>query len=388
MDFLLSDELLEFSHVLRDFLRQSDTRTPRRVCIEQDTKKRLPEKEARSPLWKQIAELGLLSASLPEDCDGLALGSLGYSIAAEASGEFLLSDPLFETVALGAIPLVTLGDRELTRDTLSAIGGGATAVTGGYEELLRDRRQLGRASEGSQDSFTLTGTWSNVPAVCRSDSVILPALLSDNQSLELFAVSIPENEQRISREYSLDLVRQFYTLRLEGVSGVRLTSGPLAEPLISAFRDLLYASIAAELVGVGRQAIAMTVEYVKQREQYGRPVGSFQAVQHQLVDALLAVEQSHALERFAFWCCDHDINQRSIACKAAKAFAGERMVRVVETALQLHGGIGFTFEYDLHLYLRRAQSLAHWFAAPGEDFEEISRMYLTQLDPPVAVTSP
>ena len=128
----------------------------------------------------------------------------------------------------------------------------------------------------------------------------------------------------------------------------------------------------AELIGVSRRALELTVDYVSTRKQFGAPIGSFQAIQHKLADVLLSIDSAEALTRFAAWSADHDSRQFVELATAAKGYCSDVLPRAIESTLQAHGGIGFTYEYDLHLYLRRAQMAASLFGTADERYQKLA----------------
>jgi alkylation response protein AidB-like acyl-CoA dehydrogenase len=147
---------------------------------------------------------------------------------------------------------------------------------------------------------------------------------------------------------------------------------PLAPATYEAWRDRAHVSLAAEMVGVARRIFEMSLEYAKQRYQFDVPIGSFQAIQHKLADMSLGVERATAAVQYAAMTCDADDPHRPFACHAAKAAAGDAARRMVKDGAQIHGGIGYTWEHDLHLYLRRATADEYQFGATGWHLDRIA----------------
>ena len=132
----------------------------------------------------------------------------------------------------------------------------------------------------------------------------------------------------------------------------------------------------SELCAVAAKVLEMTLEYVKIRKQFGKAIGSFQAIQHRLAEMCLLSEQAISLNRFAVWCLDNDSQQFPQAALGAKGFASEFVPQLIEMAIQVHGGIGFTYEYDLHLYLRRALMLSETYISKSKSYQQLAESLL------------
>ncbi|HWK26032.1 MAG TPA: acyl-CoA dehydrogenase family protein [Solirubrobacter sp.] len=179
----------------------------------------------------------------------------------------------------------------------------------------------------------------------------------------VFAVADPEIEPL----RALDATRPLFAVRANG--GVRVEVPPLAWEGVAV-------AAAAEAVGVAARVTGMAVEYAKERRQFGRPIGSYQAVSHACAQMYLETEGARSLTYWAAWALDHDPEQAPLAAACAKAYASDAAVHVCRSALQVHGGIGFTWEHDLHLFLKRAESSARAFAAPREQRERVAELLL------------
>jgi alkylation response protein AidB-like acyl-CoA dehydrogenase len=150
---------------------------------------------------------------------------------------------------------------------------------------------------------------------------------------------------------TVDFSRRVFQLDTDGLA---VPGSPLDAGRYDAWRDRAYVSIAAEMVGTARRIFDMSLAYAKEREQFDRPIGSFQAIQHKLADMSLALERSTSAVQYAAMTCDAATADRALVCHSAKAAAGEAARRILKDGAQIHGGIGYTWEHDLHLYLRRA----------------------------------
>jgi alkylation response protein AidB-like acyl-CoA dehydrogenase len=167
-----------------------------------------------------------------------------------------------------------------------------------------------------------------------------------------------------------------FSRRLFEVEAPRDSRSPLATDVVARWRDRVHASLAAEMVGTARRIFEMSLEYAKERKQFDVPIGSFQAIQHKLADMSLALERATAAVHYAAMTIDGDDPQRSKACHVAKAAAGEAARRILKDGIQIHGGIGYTWEHDLHLYLRRAAADEYLFGSTGWHLDRVAALLI------------
>jgi len=270
----------------------------------------------------------------------------------EELGYALAPTPLLSTIS-AALLLVAAGSDEQRRRWLEPIAAGETRATlalyDAGQPWAPDASRLVADAGG-----TLTGTKVAVPDAAGCDVLVIAGAGGRHFLVESGAPGV-----EITPEASLDPTRRLYRVELEGVP-----AEPLAEDRGTAV-ELAYATIAtalaAESVGVGQRTMEMAVAYAKERTQFDRPIGSYQAVSHQCAQMLLEIEGSRSLTYGAAWALDHDPAGAVRAASMAKAYAGDAGWRVSGSALQVHGGIGFTWEHDLHFFLKRAIANAHVF---------------------------
>jgi alkylation response protein AidB-like acyl-CoA dehydrogenase len=292
---------------------------------------------------KGLAELGLPGLLVPEPLGGAGLGMLELGVVLEETGRALHPGP-FLASALGATKLL-LGAATPAeqREWLPALARGerrAAALGLGPGEPFRERG--GRLS--GVEPFALEAGDAELLLVAAGGAV--------------FALDARAEGVRIEPADSLDPTRRLFRVALDDAAARRL-GGSDARGAISAAADALAAGLVADGVGAADRALELAVEYAKQREQFGRPIGSFQAVQHLLVDMLQDVELARAAAYHALWAQDEaEPTERARATAIAKAFASEALPRVGASALQVFGGIGYTVEMSVHLYYRRLLSLS------------------------------
>jgi alkylation response protein AidB-like acyl-CoA dehydrogenase len=287
-------------------------------------------------LWQRGAELGWLGMAVPEDQDGAGTGLVELCLVAEEIGRAVAPGPFVDT-ALAA---------------LAAARGGAPA------ELVSGLASGGlRASVVHRSSPTLSQA---------AGSVDWLLVLDDEEASLVEASSVTAR-----RRTTLDRSRGWWDVDLATSTPTHVVAtGDDARWLVDAATVL----VAADLLGVGEWLLATTVSYAKVREQFGRPIGSFQVVKHKAADMLAALKGVRAATYYAAMALDARTADASLAASVAKAFASEQVPAVAGEALQTHGGIGFTWEHDLHLYLRRAKVDAVVLGNAGFHHERVASL--------------
>ncbi|HUG83248.1 MAG TPA: acyl-CoA dehydrogenase family protein [Euzebya sp.] len=272
--------------------------------------------------WAHLAETGFVSVAIPEAHGGLGMGDVEMALLLEEAGRANLTEPLLETGAVAAPVIAEVASDAVKEEWLPRIAAGQAIIS----------LQLGGA-----------------PAVVDAD-VAAALLVEVDDALHL----VPADRFTTTRLASLDQARRMFA--------VEVTTGP--ETLLTAEADAVArafdraaAATASWLNGTGAKVLEMSVAYVKEREQFGRPVGSFQAVKHLLAETVLEVETSRAAAWYAAYAVQHDLPDRAEAVSVAKSFASDAERLANTNALQAHGGIGFTWEHDLHLWLKRGKAL-------------------------------
>ncbi|HEX2030708.1 MAG TPA: acyl-CoA dehydrogenase family protein [Actinomycetota bacterium] len=287
-------------------------------------------------LWKETVELGLTSVSLPEELGGAGLGFVEEAIVAEEFGRGLFPGPW-----LGSV----LARPALTGHVLQAVAAErhVTTLVGLTAPLV---------AEGS----AVTGRADHVVDLAAAD--LLVVLTGEG----VFFVDRDETDWRLLP--TVDGTRRLGQVALESTPAARV-SGP--DPrLAQQIRTRAHAALAAEAVGVASGAVEFAVEYAKERQQFGRPIGSFQAVSHQVADAFMDAELARSLAMWAAAAVDAGDTTAPLAAATAKWFAAEAAMRATERAIQVHGGIGFTWEHPLHRFYKRALWIASQFGTGAE----------------------
>ena len=331
MDFELSDDQLALRDGARELL--DGLAAPPQVRAVMDTGRGVD-----SVLWQAMVDQGWTGIELPERRGGLGLGPVETAVLLEEVGRHAAPAPFVSTVlALGALARAGLDDR--VDVLLSSAGVGCIAWS-------RRADAVRAAADG--DGWVLTGRPDPTPYAPSANVAIVAAV--DGGVPALFAVDL-DAVGRPSREPAIDRTRELGWLDLSRAPAVRIGGADAVSALVD--RGAMGAS--AEMLGGASRVLDMAVEYAKVRVQFGRPIGSFQAVKHRCADMLVDVEGMRSTTYWAAWCVGAGAPDASVAASTAKIWCSDASKRVMASALQVHGGIGFTWEHDLHLFLKRAQ---------------------------------
>jgi alkylation response protein AidB-like acyl-CoA dehydrogenase len=278
----------------------------------------------------------------------------------EELGRAAYPGPFFASVVLGGLGLVLGGTAAQKEKWLSAVASGSARLSAALveESLDWDPASTTATATRNGDDWTLTGVKRFVPWAHVADAVLVPA--RSPEGLSLFLVAPSAAGVSLRPMVGIDLASRWSEMRLERVTvkgdavvGKPGTAGPLLEALLR--RAAVCAS--AEMLGAARRSLDMSVEYAKVREQFGQPIGSFQAVRHRCAEMLMTAENAHAAVYYAAWALNAGAEDAAVAASVCKSYVSEGARQVCGDAIQVHGGIGFTWEYDLHLYFKRAKAL-------------------------------
>ncbi|MFK0288108.1 acyl-CoA dehydrogenase family protein [Streptomyces sp. NPDC090499] len=351
MDLTFSQEQDELRKVVRSFLaKHSDEAAVRRLAA---------DPRGHDPVvWRRMAgELGLQGLAVPEQYGGSGFGYADLGIVFEEAGRALLCGPYFATVALAAETLLRCDDEQARRDLLPGIATGDTVATLALTEDdgRWDAPGIRLTARDTADGWRLTGTKTYVPDGHLADLLLIAARTP--AGISLFAVDAEAPGLTRTPLPTLDQTRKQARLewtdtpaRLLGTEG---TAWPALERTLATASVLL----AAEQVGGAAAALDAAVDYARIRVQYGRPIGSFQGIKHKCADMLVEIESARSAAYAGLWALDAgDDTETAVAAALAQAFCSEAFTRVAGDNIQVHGGIGFTWEHPAHLYLKRAKS--------------------------------
>jgi len=339
------------------------------------------ERGTTDDVWRGLADLGVIGLLVPEACGGAGMGMVDTAVVLEELGRAVHPGP-YAASAIGAASLVTsAGDSRDHAAFLPGIASGSTVAT---VALLEPGRRAGwRTPETSArpegDGWRLDGTKTHVSDVVGADLAIVAATDSSGE-LGVFAVAVDAPGVGVATEPTVDGSRKRGTLRLDGAPGHRLGDGDAAGAISETVDRLSLASV-VEGVGTAARVLELSVEYAAARKQFGVPIGTFQAVQHLCADMLRAVELARASAYYACWACDAaDSAERHRAVTMALAFAADELYRVGASAVQVHGGIGYTWEHDIHLFYKRLLTLQETGGGSTDQLEELAAIALGDTD--------
>ena len=350
MNFAFSEEQDELRKSVRRFLEDKSPETEVRRLMETT--------EGYDPaVWSQMAEqIGLQSLTIPEAYGGAGFSYVELVVVREEMGASLLCAPFFATVALGANALLASGDEQAKSDLLPGIASGETIATLALTEdsgrwdadgvTLAATQSGGTWKLDGHKSFVIDGHVANLVLVVARTSA----------GLSLFAVGGDAAGLTRTPLATMDQTRKQARLVFEGVEGRLVGTDGGAEPVLSKTLDLAAVALAAEQVGGAQRCLDMSVEYAKTRIQFGRPIGSFQAIKHKCADMLLEVESAKSAAYYAGWAASEDSDELPVVASLAKSYCSEAYFHAAAENIQIHGGIGFTWEHPAHLYFKRAKS--------------------------------
>jgi alkylation response protein AidB-like acyl-CoA dehydrogenase len=334
-------------------------------------------------LWQQMSgELGWTGLAIPERFGGAGLGWVELCILQEELGRRLAASPFFATVALAGALVQETATEAQCQDLLGRIAAGsvriACAVTG--EEGRAGVDGVSVELRASGERLSLEGTSDFVIHADSADLILVLARAPGSRGGEaLSVVMLPAGTPglAITPHVMLDLTRPMSRVQCSGVAvDPAAVLGAPAEAGAGIERALQRArvALAAEALGGAEQVLEMTVEYVKQREQFGRPIGSFQAVKHRLADMMVQVEAARSAAWYAACVADEQPAELAEAAAIAKSYCCDAFYDCAAHAIQLHGGIGFTWEHDAHLYFKRARASATLLGSPSWQREQLLRV--------------
>jgi alkylation response protein AidB-like acyl-CoA dehydrogenase len=360
VDFDFSEEQHELRRMLRSFL---DQKSP-----EAEVRRLMATDEGYDPaVWSQMAEqLGLQGLVVPEEFGGSGYTNLELTVVLEEMGRRLLCAPFFSTVVLAANTLIHSGDDAAKKEHLPGIASGETIATLALAEESRsiDRDGIATRATRSGDAWTLDGVKSHVLDGHLAQLVLVAA--STDAGVSIFAVD--GDAPGLSRTLlpTIDQTRKQARIELSGTPATLVGEDGAGAATLTRVLDLVAVGLAAEQVGGAQFVLDMAVQYLKDRVQFGRPIGSFQALKHRCADLLREVESAKSAAYYAGWCAAELNDELPAMAALAKVYCSESYFHAAGENIQLHGGIGFTWEHPAHLYFKRAKSSELLFGSPAE----------------------
>jgi alkylation response protein AidB-like acyl-CoA dehydrogenase len=314
-------------------------------------------------LWSRLAEqLGVQALLIPEEHDGAGFGFVEVGVAQEEAGRALLVAPLLSTL-LGTAALVKSGDAAAAAQWLPRIAAGEATATVALPPVGIPAEPVTAAADGA-----LSGTVSYVLDGHSADVLVVPA--QGPEGLALYVVDGKATGVTRTPLSTVDLTRRLATVTFAQAPAARLAGDGAA--LVAHVRHAAAVLLAAEQVGAAQRVLEITTDYAKTRTQFGRAIGSFQAVKHRLADVLVDVESGRSAVYRALWCLANDDPALAVEAATVKAFCSDAFLHASAEGIQLHGGIGFTWEHPVHLYFKRAKASQVLFGDPAHHRAELA----------------
>jgi alkylation response protein AidB-like acyl-CoA dehydrogenase len=372
--FSFTDEQEEFRRVVRQFLEGNSPPGEVRRLME------TPDGCDRA-VWRHLSgELALPAVHIPEEYGGQGFGFSELGIAVEEMGRALLCAPYFASVALAANAILNAATETRKQQLLPGIASGETIATLAHCEPNGRWDAAGVALTATEKggAFELDGVKTFVLDGVTADLIVVVARSpgsSGEAGLSFFAVrgDAPGLERRLLS--TIDETRKQARLEFSGVRAELLGDLGAGAPALAKTLDLAAIALANEMVGGAQRVLELAVEYAKTRMQFGRPIGSFQAIKHKCADLLLEVELAKSAAYYAAAAVDEDDADLPALASLAKAVASEAYLKAAAENIQIHGGVGFTWEDDAHLYFKRAKSSEVFLGAPSQHWEWLAQRW-------------
>ena len=358
MNFAFTEEQEELRKTVRQFLDAKSPETAVREQMETDN-------GFDPAVWSQAGEqLGLQGLIIPEEFGGSGYSYVELGIVLEEMGRALLCAPFFSTVVLAANTLIHSGDDAAKAAHLPGIAAGTTIATLAFTEPSGkwDESGITTQASGSGDSWTLSGTKMFVLDGHTADLIIVAA--RTDKGVSLFTVDSGASGLTRTALSTMDQTRKQAKLEFANTPATLIGTEGEGWKVLDRVLDLAAVGLAAEQVGGAQKVLEMAVDYAKVRVQFGRPIGSFQAIKHKCADMLLEVESAKSAAYYGMWCAAELNDELPSVASLAKAYCSEAYFHATAENIQIHGGIGFTWEHPAHLYFKRAKSSELLFGDP------------------------
>ena len=358
----------------RDFLEKE--------CPKKLVRDMMDDEAGYSPeLWRKMADLGWQALAIPEEYEGMGTGFLDLAVLLEEMGRALVPGPFLSTVVHAARAILAAGNEEQKQRFLPAIAGGQTFMTVALQESSGslEPSAVGVTASPAGEDFVINGVKMFVPDAHIAEHLVCIARTKEGtgeDGISLFLVDAK------SRGIQIEVLRTMTGEKLCEVTfdGVTVPGSSLLGQLHGGWpvvEEMLEEATIAEcawMMGGARWVMETTVDYAKEREQFGVPIGTFQAIQHKLANVAVEVEGATSIVYYAAWTVDESPAERELAASVAKAWCSDAYRHIANEGIQIHGGIGFTWDHDMHLYFKRARSSQVAFGDADYHRERIAQL--------------
>jgi len=373
MDFGFSEEQELLRKTARDFLADGAPMTRVREVMDGDA-------QASRELWRRMAELGWPGLAFPEEVGGAGMSMVELCVVLEELGRSLAPVPFLPTVLAG-VAILEAGDETQQQTWLPRVcDGRATATLAITEELgSDDSADMDLRARMEDGCWRLDGRKLFVPHAASADLLVVVAKTdaANGAGLGLFVAPRTSDGVEIEEMSSMDLLRPLHAVSFDAVAlpaDALLGADAEAASILARVLDRGRVMIAAEMIGGAEKCLESAVAYAKERVQFGKPIGVNQAIKHKCADMLLEVELAKSITYYAAWAASEANDEAPITAAMAKAYVSDAYRHASAENIQIHGGVGFTWEYDCHLYFKRAKSDETWLGDANRQRERIARM--------------
>jgi alkylation response protein AidB-like acyl-CoA dehydrogenase len=387
MDFGFSEEQEMLRQSAHQFLETECAMTYVRKMMEDDT-------GYSEDQWKKMADLGWMGLIFPEQYGGSGLNMSDLVVVLEEMGRVVMPGPFFATVLLGGLALDLGGSEAQKQRYLPDLCTGKlkTTLTQVEDSGRWDAEGIQLRAKKGRAGYALSGTKLFVHDAHNADLLVVPACTGRKSAdgITLFLVDARQKGVKTTLLKTMDQTRKLCEVTFDNVKvGADAILGGVGKgwALLDRVVDSAKVALCAEICGGAQRVLEMSVEYAKMREQFGRPIGSFQAIQHKCANMMVQSESAKSATYYAAWAVANDAPDAHLAACMAKAYCSEAYRSVTAEGIQIHGGIGFTWEHDLHLYFKRAKGSEVTFGDATWNRELVAREVLDKPEAGAAATA-
>jgi len=375
MDFGFSQEQEMLRKSARDFLAKECPMSYVRRMMEDEV-------GYSEDVWRKMAELGWMGLIFPEEVGGSGLDMVDLVVVLEEMGRVVMPGPFFSTVLLGGVTLAEGGNKAQNARYLPSIAEGKLKATLAVLEPSGrwDADGIEATAVADSGGYLLSGTKLFVPDAHVADLILVAARTERSKGeagISIFAVDVPRDGVAVTPLKTMDQTRKLCEVTLDRVRlGPEALIGATGQgwPTLKRVFDRAKTALSAEMCGGAERVLEMSVEYAKVRVQFDRPIGSFQAIQHKCANMLLQVESAKSATYYAAWAVAKDVPEAALAAAMAKAYTSDAARVVAGEGIQIHGGIGFTWEHDMHIYFKRAKGSEFTFGDATYNRELVAQL--------------
>jgi len=372
MDFGFSQE--------QELLRNTARKFFENECKSEFVRARMEEPAAvTEEFWKKLAEQGWLGLVYPEEYGGTGLGFVDLTVLMEEMGRAVMPGPFFSTL-LGGLAILEAGSGEQKKEWLGRIADGQAKATLAWTEPSArwDAAGVTTRAKASGGTYALTGTKLFVPDAHLADALVVVARTSEGKRPEdgVSLLLVQRGAKGLATKLlpTMDQTRKLCEVALDETPAVLLGARDNGWGALERVAQRATVALCAEMCGGAQKVLDMTTDYAKIRIAFGKPIGSYQGVKHRAADMLVDVENAKSLTYYAAWAVDENVPEAPLACSMAKAYTSDAYRKVSGAGIQLHGGIGFTWEHDLHLYFKRAKASEFTFGDATYHRERVAQL--------------